>query len=590
LNPNDKNDMQRFARILDRDEGRLQCFRDDAVRFIKQYTGGHYGQGGASKGVPVNFLRASLDTYTMHCVGPNIKASVRAKVQKLKAKAAMLKLALDHLIHDVELTRTVERCIQGAHFGVGVAKVAMNKSGTVEVDGYLCDVGQPYVSYISLDDLVFDTTATRVEDIEYIGNRYKMRKDRAASCGLFVPELIEKATVEATRTTNKRGGSRAAAISVGANSRQEDLHDSIYLWDIWFPQDGLLITVLDSDRSKQVRKPDMLAWDGPEKGPYHWLGFGEVPDNVFPLCTASGLIDLHEEMNDLWRKFSRQARRQKTLLAFRRGKAEDATTLKDADDGDAVGLDAPGEAKEIRFGGPDQVNAAFFTLMRAMFNLVGRNWEQLGGMRAAAPTLGQDQLSTAGAAKTTSEMKRRVLNFVKGILRDLAWYLWTDETIDLPLTMRVAGTDVSVPVSWTPEQREGKFLDYDVDVVPYSMQDLSPDALAQALGKVLGQFILPMMPLMQAQGIGLKIEEILRIFGEGFGLPVDDIIQFLTPSQREMLGAVSERGQKPATTTRNEVRQTQPAKGTMQSADDQMTALLSGAKPREIAEGAGVTM
>ena len=79
------------------------------------------------------------------------------------------------------------------------------------------------------------------------------------------------------------------------------------------------------------------------------------------------------------------------------------------------------------------------------FKMYAGNLDLLGGLSAQSETASQDKLLAGQANKLLDAMQRRVLAFTKQVVKSLAWYLWNDPFINMPLTRRVPGVRLYAP-------------------------------------------------------------------------------------------------------------------------------------------------
>ncbi len=100
---------------------------------------------------------------------------------------------------------------------------------------------------------------------------------------------------------------------------------------------------------------------------------------------------------------------------------------------------------------------------------------------------------------------------------------------------RVKGfEDITIPASFGPEDRENDFLEYNVDIQPYSMQFKSPSQKLQQLRTILAEMILPFIPMMQAQGATLNFEALLKTTADlGDIEELNDIITYANPQIKQ---------------------------------------------------------
>jgi hypothetical protein len=204
------------------------------------------------------------------------------------------------------------------------------------------------------------------------------------------------------------------------------------------------------------------------------------------------------------------------------------------------------------------------------------NLDSLGGLSAQSETLGQDKLLSESASQRIRDMQEKTENFATAEITDLGEILWYDPLIELPLIKRVPGTDISVPVNFGPADRQDEYFNYDICIEPYSMRKHTPESRLNAIMQVVNNTVIPMMPLLQQQGIGLNVEALLKTISKYARLPeLEEILIFADP-QIQSDQSVQSMGKSP-TTTRNYVRRNVPG-ATRQGHDQLMQRLLMGGK------------
>jgi len=165
--------------------------------------------------------------------------------------------------------------------------------------------------------------------------------------------------------------------------------------------------------------------------------------------------------------------------------------------------------REITFGGADERGYEHLALLRQYFSEIAGNTDILGGLAAESPTLGQDQMLWTNASIRVDDMRQQVHAFTRRIVEKLAWYLWTDPLIDLPLVKRTGG--VQREVTFSAETREGDFLDYNFDIEPYSLRPDSPSAQYRRLMAWLTNVVLPTAPLGADGGARLDVPHLVEL-------------------------------------------------------------------------------
>jgi len=574
--------LKRLRRAMDWSWKKLQPFRETQKDLIRQYVGKHYSDSGTDERVPINLVEMAVNIYTVQLAAKAPRALCTTRFDAYKAYASTLSLAVNHLIDEIRLEETLRQAVRNAMFSLGIVKVGLNPSGSVEVGGFLHDVCQPYADVVNLDDWVQDMTAKRYEQIEYAGNRYRVPVDWVKNSDLYFPDARAQLMPTEKLSHDNLGDERLDTISRGASSDVDEFKDYVELWDLWLPSENLVVTIPVEQESLVLR---VVEWAGPEAGPYHLLSFNAVPGNPMPLSPGAQWLDLHMLANVLFLKLGRQAKRQKEILGYQGGAADDAKRIGEASDGQMIRMDSPSGAKVHEFGGVNAQTLAMFLQTKDLATWLWGNLDLLGGLSPQSGTLGQDELLAGQASKRVADMQDRTVDFSTEIIRALAWYLWTDPLIEIPLVKRVEGIDEDIPTAFTAEDREGDFLDYNINIEPYSMQHYTPSQRLQTIMQIWERFLVPYTPMLQQQGISLDIQALLKLIGKYSSIPeLKDILITSMPLGEEEPGPVGNPPNKPSLTKHVNERVNRP--GATRSGKDAtlMQTLMGGnAQPAELA-------
>jgi len=542
---------------------------------MRLYVGSHYGQEHGTA-APLNLTELTINIYLHRIVGePNFIVSTPYRV--LKHRAGLLEMALNHLLREIRFTETIETVCLEALISIGLVKIAIAETTQLELNGYLHDDGQPYCDAVSLDDWVHDVQAKRWDQSHYFGNAYEIPYELAMDSGLFGPKKdkisppSEGVQDEDRDTTLAHGGS-------GIRERDTFL-PTIRLWDIWLPHENRVLTLQQTSEKSEEFSGTVLReidWTGPENGPYRHLSFNTVPNNIMPLPPISLCKDMAELANELFKKIGRQAYRQKTILGVRKGGDTDGERILEAEDGQAIALDDPKNAQEYTFGGVNRESMAFLIWMRDLFSYMQGNLETMGGLGVQADTLGQEQMLSVNSNVRISTMRKKLERFVEDCGRDLAYHLWYSPTLRIPLVKKTPVEGVEVQTEWRPpKDNEGDFLDYNIQIEPFSMNRKSPEERLVLLDRFVKDTLIPLLPLAQQQGILIDIERLTKLYSKYSRVPeLEDILVFTNPKEPETLPV--EPSGKPAETTRRYIRENRP--GATRQGHDQvlMSELLAG--------------
>lgn len=563
-----------------------ESFRTNRLNRVLQYVGDNYAEDGNNKPVPLNLIELAVTTYLAHLVSSCPQVMVGTAHRELSPQAYKFELALNHLIrHEIELEGTLRRWALDAMFGIGILKIGVCAGYQVEIDGFTHDVGQPYCQNVSLDDWVHDSNATRWDKIQFCGNQYRLPLEHLRTSGLYDETALATLSASDQAPHNETGDTRAETISRGSDGKaaEDQLYPEVALWDLWLPLEGKVITCqADSAATDSLigeRPMRIVEWDGPECGPYHHLGFHDVPDQIFPLPPTAVLEELHRIVNVLYRKLGRQAERQKSNPIYSGSAEKDATTLNQLGDGEWGLVNDPKGVSEVNQGGIHQGNYAFAIDAMSRFSYMAGNLDLLAGLSAQSDTASQDKMLRESASLRMSEMQNRTMSATRKVLESLGWHLFYDPFIEIPIVKRVAGTPIEVSGHFTPEDREGDFLQYNFNIQPVSMKYQSPAEKLSAVNQLMLETLLPLQPMLAERGMQIDIEGYLRLVAKYANIQELESLVIFGESNSAQSGPVGEAPNKLSSpqTTRTYERVSRSTGGTRQGQDQaKILASLGG--------------
>lgn len=590
MNPLNPRDIQRLRSAAHHSRRQLEPFRRNRLEAIQEYVGKHYSDSGAKDRVPVNLLELAVNIYTQQLSASAPAALVTTRYRELRSFAPVFEAAIMQDIEESGLGFTASQMVMAAIFGLGIVKAGLGAGGVVDIDGVERDAGRIYCDLVYLDDWVHDVTSKSWHAAQFCGNRWTMRLDEAKDHKQFHKGARDRlVSNDRLNVDQETGETKAGSVSrgdAGYGADEAELHKRVELWDYFLPRENLVVTLAEGlDEPLRV-----MDWDGPTIrgdslviGPYHLLGFSDVPDSMMPLPSVALMRDLHDLANRLFRKLGRQAERQKTVYGVRPGGEEDGQRTVEASDGEMIKMLDPNNVKEISYRGIEPATVAFLIQIKDLYAYLNGNLDALGGLSPQSRTLGQDELLTSAASQRIGKMQTRTINCMKGIIEAFARYRWTDPVREMMLQNRVANTDIDVSFRWTPETKRGEFFQYNFDVLPYSMQHQTPGSKLQAIAQYFERFIFPGIPLMQAQGLTINFDALTKTVSRLGNLPeLEDLIQpggMMQPPAEA--GAQGDAMPKAAVTTRRYERTNRP--GATRQGNDAvlMRALLGNANSQE---------
>jgi hypothetical protein len=253
---------------------------------------------------------------------------------------------------------------------------------------------------------------------------------------------------------------------------------------------------IEGQGSKPLRVVD---YTGPMSGPYSTLCYQTFPESVIPIAPLFTNLDLHYMINIIARLMARQAMRVKKVLAYQGNAAEDAERIVNSIDGDSVKVDDVQAMKELEFGGASEVSYTWITFLTSKWSEQLGNANLIGGLKADAGTLGQEQMLLANASANIDDMAFQVRNLVKSVFDTWAFHIFTDPFLDITVSKRRSGL-YNIPVKLTADTRQGDFFSYNFDMEPYSATSMNPQIRMQRLMQLTTGLILPTLQLSQMQG------------------------------------------------------------------------------------------
>ena len=550
---------------------KLERLRKERLAAVQKFVGNHYADNGSKRTMPVNLLEMAVTIYLRLLAARAPKCSVSTDDATLRPFAADMEIVLNQLPGEIGMEQTMRLAVMEAMFSIGVVKVGISGADPRPNIG-----DEPFASLVQIDDYFCDMSAKSWNEIQYEGNDYWMSRDAIRE--FFGEDLVG----DEYNGTDDTGVEQAR--SVGNDEPGGELSERVQLRDVYIVGENRMVTY----EVKTLRVLRDEPWDGPEGSPYVKLTFSEVPGNLMPLSPVALWQDLNDLVNTLFRKLSKQAISRKTVAVFAGGSDEDAQRFCGAADGDAI-RGSGNDPHEVSVGGIDQTNLAFAIQVRDLYSVLAGNLDSLGGLSPQSDTATQDKLINEAASARVKNMGDRVVEFAKSIFRRLAWYVWTDPVRERKYR-KVASREFNIGVDkkWTPETRDGDFLDYNFRVSAFSMQDDSPSARLEKLSSVFQQFVIPFAGDLANQGLYVNIRAVLDYVGRNANLPeLSDFVAAMEereppePGRAASLPQPSYVSRKPAVTRRVYERVNRPGSMSERGKNAVLSQLLLGGRPQK---------
>jgi len=564
------NEIKRLQESINWSYRQLKPFRENDKEAMKQYVGSNYSDMGAERPVPFSLLELAIGIYEQRLSGGKARALFTTPHDSLKPQTSKLQIGTNHLLEEIAFHTTFSEIVQGAFFSMGIGKIALQQKGKTEYQGFLHDVYQPFFNAVSLCNWVHDMSATRWDKIQYCGDKYTLPLEDARKM------FANGDRLKPVKDTRGYGADDDLLedLTQGSGFNREYYSEITEVWDIWDVLNNRIIVLAAGEGEPcdvTGEYIDSWEWTGSEKGPYRLLRFNNIRDNVMPLPPVGIWMDLHQLANNVMRKLSRQAKRQKTVYGVRPGGESDGTVTMQANDGDMIKLHDPRNVSTLNFPGVESGLLAFLIQIKNMASWLWGNLDALGGLSPQSETLGQDRLLTASASQRLLRMQNVTTDYAHECIWSLAELLYNDPLITLPLTKRIDNYEIQTP--WTPYDRENDFMEYNMKLEPYSLQYRSPSERLETIRQTMSQLVFPFSQMMAAQGIFVDFEKLYRIISEYTGLDeLNDILIYTNPRQAEQ-GPI--RSLQSPVTNRINTRINRPG-ATSQGKDEAMASHLLG--------------
>jgi hypothetical protein len=304
--------------------------------------------------------------------------------------------------------------------------------------------------------------------------------------------------------------------------------------DLYIYDEGVTVTIMPDGKASKILRT--VEEDGPEGSPYDFLGYKYFPGSTYPLPPAWDWHDLDVTMNILARTAKEQAESQKDLFFVPPENEDIGKKARTARNMDIIEAQNPQDIQHVSLGGVNPQNYDWMGFAESMFSKTGSTSDVMAGRGAQAPTLGQEQMVFANASRRVNNMYTRWHRFMTSVIRKLAWKVWTDPTVYVPVIREVPGVG-ELPTVFSQADKVGDYYDFVFKLEPYSSQRKNPEARAQQMMMFLTQWVLPTMELASQQGAQFDIPLATRIMAERLGF--DSFNQFYKTAEPHELSQIS---------------------------------------------------
>ena len=505
-----------------------KMYRVYASGFYARASDSSINTGNPSEEHPINMIDRAVSIQMPYLVGGNQKMVVEPRYNlEYKPFAHTFEQALNQQLRLMKFAiRTMEPAVLNSLFNMGIVKTGTKRDGMYNVGGYLVEAGSPFCEVVDKSNYVYDINAKTREQYEFEGDSYYLPTAEAK-------ELFSKHDDKITPDFKLYGDS-PKHITNPNDEAYDEIHDYSEFYDLWLPKEGIVITIMPPKKGlyKILRR---MEYKGPRTGPYDVLYYKSFPESTVPIPPIFTLMELDAAINALYSKARDQAERLRKLGLYEGGGEEDATRLRDAKDGDFVGINNVQNAKEVKLGGVEPEIYQFLGFSLQQFSEQGGNLNTTGGRTIQADTLGQEEMLMANAGRTLNMMSQKVHAFASSIGEKLAWEMWNNPTLQIATIKKAAGI-VDIPIMYDQTEQKGEFTDYELDVKMYSMQRSTPDQKFGKKMQMLNGVVLPLAQIAAAQGKVVNVPAIIKDLSEDSDIETESWFLSDTPQQTGISG------------------------------------------------------
>ncbi|KKM24405.1 hypothetical protein LCGC14_1605480, partial [marine sediment metagenome] len=447
----------------------------------------------------INLIDRGVGTIVPFLVEGDPKVMVETLVGNYKAWAYTTQLALNFFIQQMELADTV--LIQAAinsMFGAGITRTFTEYDRRVTLEDEVIKAGRPTVKVIHDTDYVGDPIARDREDFAFEGDIYKLPTE-------YAKELFSKHADLILPDCKLIGDYSPKKISdPNFNRNKWSLRDQTTFIDIYLFDENRTVTIMPEGHTAKILRS--VEEDGPKVSPYDYLGYKYFPGHPVPIPPAWFWHDSDVSMNTVAKTGREQAEAQKNLILTEAPNKKLGEQVTNAKNMDVLQVKDSQGIQQISLGGMNPENANWMAFVESVFDKSGGTEPIMRGAGTNSPTLGQDQMLHQNASRIINNMYTRYHRFQTSILKKLAWRIWTDPTVYIPLIHEVPGVG-TLPKIFSQADKVGEFYDFVFKIIPYSTQRMSPEVKYQRMMQFASQWVLPTMPLAAQQGAEFNIPE-----------------------------------------------------------------------------------
>lgn len=494
--------------------------RELRVEAFREYTGRYYGEDDTVSR-PINIVYRAVKVLQAHIAHTYPEYEIETDDPSVRGEAVVLSLVLSRLADELRFVHIDRLALLDAMLGPrAVVRMGMRVGDEVVTqEGRGLNPGQWYIRRISLDNHLVDSAAREQELIAWEGDRYLVSRDRVLESGLFDNAIIESLPTLPSRAPG--GQQRLDSLSGRSPRGTRELIDCIELIDVFLYDVGgrgeTIKLTLPADRQMESGYLLEDLYQGPERGPYEWLEFDPIPDNLESLPPVSGFREQSVNLNDILTKLLTQISKSKNIAVVGEDTPEDEVdAIREADDGTVLRVRDPRSAKVLNMSITDPGLIPLGQMFMHFANVQAGNPDILSGVKTSSDTATEYAGQATAAQQLLSIMVSAHDQFWTRVGRHALWYLVHDPMIQVGTTKRLPG-GAEVRLKYSAEAREGDWADFRLRVRPSSTVRVDPNVKADKVARLIG--MVPVLAQAEAMTGGyVDAAACVRVLGRHLGV------------------------------------------------------------------------
>lgn len=505
--------LQQMAKLWQKKNEAIQKHQN---KLLELWASGFFDSGYSREHL-INLIDRGVYTIVPYLVEGNPRVMVETLAVNYKPWAYTTQLALNFLLEKMKFAdRVLIPLAINSMFGAGITRTFTEYNRTISLENEVIKSGAPAVKVIHDSDYIGDPLAKSREDFVFEGDIYRLPTDYAKE--LFAAKINGKQIADYIYPDCKLATEfKPEQIhDPNFNIQKFALRDMTTFIDIYLYDENVTVTIMPEGQKARILRT--VEEDGPEESPYDYLGYKYFPGCSTPIPPAWFWHDQDVSMNIVARTAREQAESQKDILLADNAHKDLAEKVESARNMDVILTQDPKESVlPVSFGGMNQQNLPWMAFVENVFSKSGGTSDIMAGRGADAPTLGQEKLLFQNAGRIINNMGTRFHECMTSIIKKLAWRVWTDPTVYIPVVKEIPGVANFTEV-FSQADKVGDFYDFVFSVEPYSTQRMSPELKYQRLMTLASQWILPTLQIASQQGATFNIPEATKRMASFLGL------------------------------------------------------------------------